>query len=123
MSGCTHIINFFAADIISQLGSNIAFIVLHWYIIEITDSNEQVRIASMIVVISGLLTCPAAGILEHVCSRKLILIYLNYIGEVSLGLVLFLLYNYDFYLIYVYLQLIIAGISFNIYVSVLKASL
>lgn len=123
MQGRAHIGNYFAADIISQLGSNIAFIALHWYIIEQTDSNVQVGIASMVGVIAGLITCPMAGILADIFSRKSILIYSNYIRALSVSIALFLLYNNSFHPHYVYLLFIIAGIGFNIYIPASKAFL
>ena len=123
MSGRKHIGNYFAADIISQLGSNIAFIALHWYIIEQTDSNEKVGIASMIGVIAGLLTCLMAGILADIFSRKSIIIYSNYIRAVSVAFALFLLYTNSFHPYFVYLLFIIAGVGFNIYIPASKAFL
>lgn len=123
MQGRTHIGNYFAADIISQLGSNIAFITLHWYLMEHTSSNEQVAIASMIGVIAGLLTCPFAGILADIFSRKSILIYSNYIRALAVGIALWMLYKNEFHPYYVYFLFIIAGVGFNIYIPASKSFL
>lgn len=123
MQARKHIGNYFAADIISQLGSNIAFIALHWYLIEATNSNEIVGIASMVGVIAGLLTCPFAGILADIFSRKSILIYSNYIRAVFVAFALFALKSNEFHPYYVYFLFIIAGVGFNIYIPASKAFL
>ena len=115
--------NYFAADIITQLGSNIAFISLHWYILEKTDSNEKVGIAVLLSVIAGLVTCPFAGILADICSRKSILIYSNYIRAFFISIATFVLYSNDFHIYYLYSLFIIAGIGFNIYIPASKAFL
>jgi len=115
--------NYFAADIISQLGSNIAFIALHWYIIEMTDSNENVGIAALIGVLAGLLTCPFAGIIADIFSRKSIIIYSNYLRAISVSGALYLLYYNEFHMGYIYCLFIISGIGFNIYIPASKAFL
>lgn len=118
-----NIANYFIADIISQLGSNIAFLALHWYIIEQTNSSQQIGVAVSLSVIAGLITCPFAGILADIFSRKSILIYSNYLRAFFISAILLLMHNSEFHIQYLYVLFIISGIGFNIYIPAAKAFL
>ena len=64
------IANYFVADIISQIGSNIPFLSLNWYILETTKSNAKIGIAVFLGVVAGLLTCPLGGVISDIFSIK-----------------------------------------------------
>ncbi|MGV2432269.1 MAG UNVERIFIED_CONTAM: MFS transporter [Rickettsiaceae bacterium] len=115
--------NYFAADIISQIGGNIAFLSIHWFILEKTNSNEKIGLAALMGVIASLITSPFAGIIADVFTRKTVLIISNLIRAFAIGIVTFLLYTKDFSIYYIYLFFIISGIGFNVYLPAAKAFL
>lgn len=115
--------NYLAADFISQLGSNLAFLSLHWHILSISNSNAKVGNAVLIGVIAGLVTCIFAGIITDIFCRKKIILYSNILRAISILLTtLFLYYDSD-NIFYLYLFFIIGGVGFNIYIPASKAYL
>lgn len=115
--------NYLIADLISQIGSNLAFLSLHWHILEITHSNTKVGNAVLIGVIAGLITCPFAGIITDIFCRKKIILYSNFIRSFSILLATILTLFDQYNIFYFFLFFVIGGVGFNVYIPASKAFL
>ncbi len=121
MSINKNIRNYFFADIISQLGSNISLISLNWFLLERTGLNEQVGILMLLGIVGGLITAPFGGIIADHFNRKSVLIYSNFVRAICITTVVILLVSQDFSIYYLYILAIINGVGFNIYLPAAKA--
>lgn len=107
--------NYFVADVISTFGTGMSLIGANWYILERTGKSRSVGFLMVIIIISGFLISPLAGVISDRYRRVSIIFWSNLIRGIVILLNVILFYSGHFNEYNLYFLAAIAGIGWNIF--------